>query len=211
MKTLFVFRHGETDWNREGRMQGGTDIHLNQLGRDQAAALRGFLQKNPVDVILSSDLTRALETARIGGADLRAPIVLDPRLRETNLGEAEGLTMAEVRARFSDEFLTNWRSVEPRLDHFKFPGGESKREHLQRVVAALEDFVHRTPYRRIGISSHGGAIRRLLHHLRPELREPVFVGNCVTYRLTFVRGRWHADIEPVFAHALSAGSEAPYR
>lgn len=198
LKTLYVFRHGETDWNKEGRMQGGSDIPLNETGRRQAAILSQFFRSNPVEIFLSSDLIRAHDTARIVRGDHDAPIILDARLRETHLGDAEGMLFADVESRYGKDFLAQWRKVSPEFQHIRFPNGESKLEHLSRLLEALESFMHLTPHQRIGVACHGGAIRRLLHHLRPELTEPVMVGNCVTYRLLYdisLRS-WSADLEP---------------
>ncbi len=206
LKTVFVFRHGETDWNREHRMQGGSDIPLNENGRKQAAFLAEFFRANPVDVFLSSDLIRAHDTARIARGDLDVPIIIDPRLRETNLGDAEGMLFTEAEAKFGKELIMQWRHVGPEYQHVRFPNGESKLEHLKRLLGALEDFLHSTPHRRIGVATHGGAIRRLIHHMRPELREPVSIGNCVTYRVLYsVETRaWDVDLEPVCVAAQTA-------
>lgn len=201
-KTIFMFRHGETDWNRAGRLQGGTDIPLNERGRAQALGLREFFRLNPVDLFLSSDLDRARETARIAAGDQDIPIVIEPRLRETNLGEAEGLTTEEFLERFGRELLEQWRAIERAHQNVRFPNGESKLEHLRRFIHGLEDFLH-SPHAatvsRIGVATHGGSMRRLLHHLLPQLREPVMVGNCATYRLEYhVETRiWTVNPEPV--------------
>lgn len=207
IKTLYIFRHGETDWNREGRMQGGTDIALNDLGRAQARILTDFFARNPVDVFLSSDLSRARETAHIARGSAETPILTDPRLRETNLGHAEGLTVAEVEARFGKDVLEKWRNVGHQYENFSFPGGESRVQHLARVLEGLEEFLLSTTHRRIGVASHGGAMRRLIHHMAPDLQNPVMVGNCVTYHVRFdpISKFWEIDLEPVcVAHSDSS-------
>jgi probable phosphoglycerate mutase len=185
IKTIIIFRHGETDWNRDGRMQGGVDIPLNQVGREQALRLYEFFKANPVEVILSSDLARARETAEIAVGKLGIPIVLESRLRETQLGEAEGLTIDEFVERFGEELLSQWREVGSQGMHVRFPKGESKAEHLARVVEGLSEFLHKTPHSRIGVATHGGAMRRIIHHILPELEHAVMVGNCVAYKMTY--------------------------
>lgn len=199
LKTIYVFRHGETDWNKEHRMQGGSDIPLNENGRRQAAFLAEFFRANPVEVFLSSDLIRAHDTARIARGEMDVPIILDARLRETNLGDAEGMLFTEAEAKFGKDFILQWRHVGPEYQHVRFPNGESKLEHLMRLLNALESFMHAAPHQRIGVATHGGAIRRLIHHMRPELTEPVVIGNCVTYRMFYnIETRvWNADLEPV--------------
>jgi broad specificity phosphatase PhoE len=185
MRTLFIFRHGETDWNKAGRFQGRVDIPLNETGRAQAKKLREFFVANPVDVFLSSDLERARETAEIAAGGAGVPIVLDARLRETNLGDAEGLTQDEVIAKFGKEALEGWRSLDKDHRDFRFPNGETKLEHLARVFEGVDEFLRTTNYKRIGVASHGGAMRRLIHHFAPHLTEPVLVTNCALYRIDY--------------------------
>jgi broad specificity phosphatase PhoE len=198
-KTLFVFRHGETDWNLNHRLQGGTDIELNETGRTQARKLGDFFKSNPVEVFLSSDLCRARETAEIATSHIRAPIIIDSRLRETNLGVAEGLTRDEVEIKFGADCFERWRSIGAYDKDFRFPSGESKAEHLARILAALHEFVSKTHHVRIGVATHGGSIRRLIHHLRPELAEPAKIGNCVVYQMSYEveRGLWLAKDDPI--------------
>jgi broad specificity phosphatase PhoE len=199
LKTIFLFRHGETDWNREGRMQGSVDIPLNQTGREQAARLHAFFKDNPVDVVLSSDLSRARETAEIAVSALDIPIVLEPRLRETKLGDAEGLTPDEFAKRFGEELLARWRDSGESGMNVRFPNGESKAEHLARVIEGLSDFLHSTPHSRIAVATHGGAMRRIIHHILPDLEHAVMVGNCVVYRLIYNTQNkiWEINSDPV--------------
>jgi broad specificity phosphatase PhoE len=197
VKTLYAFRHGETDWNKASRFQGRIDIGLNTKGREQALKLRDFFNRHSIEAILSSDLSRAVETAKIAVGDLDVPLILDSRLRETNLGEAEGLTYEEVMQKFGHEMIQSWRSISTSDGHVRFPGGESKQEHLARILEALNEFLISTPYTRFAVSTHGGVLRRLLHHLRPDLTEPVLIGNCVLYELSFhsAKGIWEVDLQ----------------
>ena len=94
MTTLLLVRHGETDWNRLGRWQGHSDTPLNARGREQARELAP--QLDGVDVVYSSDLARARETAEILAEELGADVRLDARLRERGFGAWEGLTAAEI-------------------------------------------------------------------------------------------------------------------
>jgi probable phosphoglycerate mutase len=196
-KTVSIFRHGETDWNKVGRVQGHTDIPLNATGRAQALRLREFFKNNPVEIFLSSDLQRARETAEIA-SNGQAPVVIDPLMRETNLGQAEGLTRDEIILKFGDDVWENWHATKPERWQARFPGGESKAEHLARLLACLEKFLTSSPYRRVGVASHGGAMRRILHHLRPELDNSMAIGNGVVYELTFrLHDRsWFAHLDP---------------
>src|SRR5690349_15996562 len=117
MTTLLLARHGETDWNREGRWQGWADPPLNELGRRQATRLAEQLRTIPFDAVYSSDLRRAHETAEILAAPHAVPIVVDPALREIDIGSWSGLTRAEIAARF------------PNGDR---PDGETHEQHAAR-------------------------------------------------------------------------------
>ncbi|RYZ66827.1 MAG: histidine phosphatase family protein, partial [Proteobacteria bacterium] len=122
-KKIWIFRHGETDWNKEGRMQGHIDIDLNETGRAQALALQKYFAKNPVEVFLSSDLKRAKETAEIARGSLQVPHEIDLRQRETNLGQAEGLTKADIAAKIAPDAFDTWTSHDPTHWDYRFPNG----------------------------------------------------------------------------------------
>ena len=114
MGTLFIVRHGETEWNAEGRIQGHTDIGLSERGADQARSLAERLAGVSIDVAYSSDMKRTSETAKLalGGRD----IVLHetPMLREYHKGEFEGMTLAEIKSQFPDEYP---KYLEKNLDY----------------------------------------------------------------------------------------------
>ena len=116
MTTLLLVHHGETDWNRDGRWQGGSDTRLNDLGREQARALADELDGN-IDVVYSSDLARARETADIVAAKLQLEVRVDPRLRERSFGENEGRRSSEVTDELGSS--TAWRTADER-----HPGGD---------------------------------------------------------------------------------------
>jgi len=137
---LLLVRHGETDWNAEGRLQGHTDRPLSDYGRRQAQALAEELADEPLDALYASDLARARETAEIVGARLGLPVVLEPDLREKNWGTWEGLTPTE---RAEVEFV-----------------GESTEQHEERTLGALRRIAERHPGGRILVVTHGGSVRR---------------------------------------------------
>src|SRR2546421_2092518 len=91
MTTLLLVRHGETDWNADGRLQGHTDRPLSDFGRRQARQLAEELANESLEAIYASDLARARETAEIVGKRLGLPVVLEPELREKDWGTGEGL------------------------------------------------------------------------------------------------------------------------
>src|SRR6516165_6393394 len=131
MTTLFVARHGQTDWNREHRWQGWADPPLNAAGREQAADLGESLAGLGIEAVVSSDLRRAAETAEIAGARLGLPVEVDARLREVDVGEWSGLTTSEVEARFPAGYK---RRREGRTGWVE---GEELGAMAERVVAAL--------------------------------------------------------------------------
>lgn len=161
---LFLARHGETDDNREPiRVQGFTDTPLNDTGRRQAAELAGRVTPMGFVSLWSSDLSRARETAEIVGHRTGLSVRLDPRLREANRGEWEGRRFIDIE-REEPERYAAWRT-EPAT--FRFPGGESLRDQLERVTASLAD-VRRNGEQPSLVVCHGGSIRVALCALDPR-------------------------------------------
>jgi broad specificity phosphatase PhoE len=178
---LFLFRHGETDWNREGRLQGHTDTSLNETGLAQAQALVERLRPHRLDAVISSDLARAWTTGRIVAGGLGIPLIGEPGLREAHIGEAEGLFWPEVKNRFGEALTERWFTD----DDAAFPGGETGLETRSRGLAALRRFVAEQPYRRIGVSTHGAMVRQLMKHALPPGSPPAKTRNTVLYMLRY--------------------------
>jgi broad specificity phosphatase PhoE len=178
---LFLFRHGETDWNRAGRLQGHTDTALNATGLAQATALTERLRPHRLDAIVSSDLARAWTTGKIVAEGLGIPLIKEPGLREANIGEAEGLFWPEVKNRFGEALTERWFTD----DHAAFPGGETGLETRTRGLAALRRFVGTQPYRRIGVSTHGAVVRQLMKHALPPGSPPAKTRNTILYILRY--------------------------
>lgn len=158
MTTLILVRHGETDWNRTGRIQGVTDIPLNATGRRQAkdAATRLRDRIDESAVVVSSDLSRAHETARIIAAEVGlTPPRLYAQLRERSYGEAEGITDVEFDTRWGP-----WRTA-------AVPGAELPAQLRRRAVKAIETVRAELPddARQAIVVSHGAFIRALVHEL----------------------------------------------
>ncbi len=184
---VYAFRHGETDWNAAGRFQGHTDIPLNDNGRRQAESLSKFFAVHNIEHIFSSDLIRAQQTAQIAARPFNLNIELHPGLRETNLGSCEGLHEAQVVELVGRDHILQWASILPEHSDVRFPLGESKREHLQRMKETLETLLLGCPYRSVGVSTHGGSLRRLVHDFAPHLTEAVKIPNCGVYHFEFAR------------------------
>jgi probable phosphoglycerate mutase len=160
--TLHFIRHGETDWNAGGRVQGNTDVPLSDRGREQAEELATRLADWPIGAIYSSDLQRALDTARPLAERLGLELIVDPILRERNFGAFEGLHDYEVAALLDDPHVF-WRDADTRPDQ-----GESRREVWTRITSFLERLLENPPAEEIAIVSHGGPIRLAAAHLARE-------------------------------------------
>ncbi|WII71863.1 histidine phosphatase family protein [Bdellovibrio sp. 22V] len=182
-KIIHLFRHGQTDWNIHRRMQGHTDIPLNEEGRRQALSLQTYFKENSVELFMSSDLVRAQQTAQIANAHLSLPFFTSPEFREARLGELEGLTQAEADAKFGAESWQKWISLNPEDFHFRYPQGESAHETIDRFTAGLKNFCLKHDFQSAGLCTHGLVMRRFLHSLRPEMTELLPIPNCVVYKV----------------------------
>jgi broad specificity phosphatase PhoE len=166
---ILLARHGETDWNRERRVQGHTDRPLNDEGRRQADVLAAELESEPIDAVYSSDLVRAHETARIVAERLGLDVTVLPDLRERDFGTWEGLTDDEILARFPQARTGPWGDA------------ESREEMLERVRAAMRRVADAHPGGRVLVISHGGPVRALLTACGGG--EAGSIGNCVVHRV----------------------------
>ena len=184
-KEIYLIRHGQTDWNKEGRFQGHLDVPLNELGRKQAEALIKPLGLINIQAVLSSDLKRAQETAAIIAQALGIPLTHTKDLREAHLGQAQGLTVNEMKSQFGEKLVSGWGSHDPTDADVKYPGGETGTAVLERVFGALENFALSQPFERIGVATHGGVIRRMVHALLPKHTERVPIPNGILYLLHF--------------------------
>ncbi len=171
--TIVLVRHGETDWNRDHRVQGHTDVPLNQEGRRQARALADLLDGHVFDAVYSSDLSRALETATILAEPRSLQVRTRAALREKDFGTWEGLTRSEVRERFRD----------------RRPGGrgdaETTEEMAARTVDAILGIASAHSGETVLVITHRGPLRAALHHCGAEDGR---VGNCEFVRVVVEDG-----------------------
>lgn len=184
MTHLTLIRHGETDWNRARLIQGSTDIPLNDTGREQARQtadrLRPALDDPTTAYIVSSDLSRARETAQILADQwVAAAPTAYPALRERAYGDAEGLTVDDFATRWGD-----WYTSE-------VPGAESRQQLQRRAFAALDAVVadalaERPDLTRVFVVTHGALIRSVIHHVSdgrlPAREERLANGSDYTFR-----------------------------
>jgi probable phosphoglycerate mutase len=151
---LIAVRHGETAWNVEARLQGQLDIPLNERGHDQARRAAHSLVEERPDVVVSSDLLRAHDTARAIALRAGCPLVLEAGLRERSFGRFEGMTHGEVAERWPHE-SQRWRSRDPDFA----PGeGESLRVFSERCLDATHRIVDAYRGKTIVLVAHGGVL-----------------------------------------------------
>jgi broad specificity phosphatase PhoE len=177
---IWLARHGETDANAEGRVQGSLDPPLNERGREQARALATEVAPLGLRALYTSRLRRALETAAIVGDALGLEPRVDERFAESWRGEWEGRLQHDIESEDPDAWAASF-GVE---QDFRFPGGESLAEQAARVEAGLAD-VARGPLPAL-VVCHGGSIRRVLAARQPEAVSasgPVAVPNGALVRV----------------------------
>ena len=166
---ILAVRHGETAWNRDTRIQGHTDIALNERGRWQARRLGDALKDEPIAAVYASDLGRAYETAEAVARVKGLPVVTHTGLRERHFGQFEGHTWAELELRWPTEALA-WRK---RMPDFAPNGGESLHQLQLRVIPTVLALAARHPGEQVLMVAHGGVLDILYRAAtRLELQAP---------------------------------------
>jgi probable phosphoglycerate mutase len=189
---IILIRHGETAWNAERRLQGHLDIPLNPEGERQAALLAEALAPERIDLVASSDLARARQTAE-AVANLRGMQVhIEPGLRERCYGGFEGLLYAEIEQRFPAEFAA-WQGRD--VDGVLPPGanrGETFRQFFTRATGAILALAAAHPGRTVALVAHGGVLEcayRLARGLSLETPRDFKIYNASINRFRFDQGR----------------------
>lgn len=150
MPRLILIRHGETDWNIEGRYQGQADPPINAKGREQALQLARSMRGVEIELLYSSPLRRALETAEILAAQLDLPIEIDARLQEIHQGDWQTRLRREIQALYP-ELFRRWESEPWQVSP---PGGESLEQVQHRVHAAVDEILRRRHEQPVVLVSH---------------------------------------------------------
>ena len=156
--SIWLVRHGQTELNKARRYQGATNSPLTPFGLRQAAALAERLRRMPFGVAVTSPAERAQLTAQAILADREAPIAADQRWAETNHGRWEGLTYAEVRARFPHEAVARFADAL----HGRPSGGESLAEVAERVAGGWRALLHQHAGGRVLVVTHATPIQLVL-------------------------------------------------
>jgi uncharacterized phosphatase len=196
MTTLYLVRHGETDWNRAHRIQGSTDIPLNDTGREQARVTGALLATRQWDAVVASPLSRAFETAAIIAREvgLGGPEV-EPAIAERNYGAAEGMTGAEIDALYPDGA--------------EVAGRESREAVVARAMPALIAIAERHPDQAVIVVSHGGVIRSILNAVEPGTSASELIRNGSVHSFRHVDGALEliAFNDPIEAESLECATD----
>ena len=177
--TILLARHGETDWNAARRVQGHTDVPLNERGREQARELAAELDDEPLDAVYASDLLRAHETARIVAERKGLDVIVLPELRERHFGTWEGLDRhGGARALPAGRRAGSWGD------------GETREELSRRILPALERIAESHPDGRVLVVAHGGPLRVALRAAGADGAGEIV--NCHVARLAVDAGRIQA-------------------
>lgn len=184
MTTIGIVRHGITEWNRLGISQGCSDVPLNDTGRKQAGAIAQRLaEESPWDLIISSDLSRAKETAEIISDQLNMPIShFDERIREISCGEIEGTTEAERLEKWGPD----WRSLDL--------GMEKAEDVAARGMEFIAETAEQNPGKRILMVSHGALIGLTLKGLLPDQFQQTDLDNTSITLLEHAEGLWQCPL-----------------
>jgi probable phosphoglycerate mutase len=200
---LILIRHGETQWNREGRIQGyHADSSLTENGLEQARRLAVRLKSEGLLALHSSDSGRARQTVAPIAAALEIDIVYDASLRERNYGVFEGRTYAELEREHPDAYA-KFRSRDPA---YAPPGGESGAQFRDRIVAALERIAAAADH--AAVITHGGVLGIAYRHATgaaPDSKRDYVLHNASINRLAYSGGRWSIEAWGDVAH-LAGGS-----
>jgi broad specificity phosphatase PhoE len=161
VKRILFIRPGETDWNRAGKQQGVVAAPLNALGVRQAEKLADFLPVIGAGALYVSTTRRAAQTGEIIARRLGTEMHIDDRLRERDVGHWQGLTLAEIREWYADEF----GALQQDPDGYVIPGGESRSAVQKRMQAAIADILQEAAAETVVVISHTTAIKMVLRLL----------------------------------------------
>lgn len=193
MTTVAFIRHGLTDWNASKRIQGVTDIPLNEIGRAQARALANRFAQEKWDMIFTSDLSRASETAAIIGDALSVPLKVDRRVREIHFGQLEGTDEQERTERWG----ADWRRHDL--------GVEKTVKVLERGYDFLNEVLSEHHGKKILVVSHGAFIRDVLTAVLKEEEYDVSLLNTSVSILNYSDEKWECNLFNCDAHLKQIG------
>jgi broad specificity phosphatase PhoE len=207
---VLLVRHGETAWNLEGRIQGHTDVPLSPRGIEQTRRLAERLAASPPARIVSSDLGRALETARAVARRVGREVETDAMLREQHLGAWQGLTGEEARARDPGLYAARFLARDP---HARPPGGETRAEMQERVWRALLRHAGPGSSGPLLLVTHGGVVSALVYRvlgLPLEAPRRFLLPNTAITTLLWRQGGWRLGTLCDVSHAPVESGEPTF-
>jgi uncharacterized phosphatase len=178
MTTICLIRHGETDWNVEGRLQGTTDTSLNAKGVKQAQACSTYLTSSSYDVLITSPLKRAKQTAEIINQQLQLPFHEMDDFKERSFGDAEGMTYESRRAVYPDK---------------NYPNQEETTDFYNRVMTGLRKVTQLHPNQRVLLVAHGAVIKVILKTFSNDeniLENNRLMNGCIS-NIHFENEKWN--------------------
>lgn len=205
---LCLVRHGETAWNAERRLQGHSDVPLNETGWAQARATARQLSGRRFDAIYTSDLSRARQTAEACAEVLGLPVCARSDLRERHFGQFQGLTYDEARQRFPDAY----RLFESRDPGYDFAGGESLLEFAARIRLAINTLADRHEGQQILVVAHGGVldcVNRMVRDLPLQPQRDFLIPNAALNWIEREATSWRIEAWAQQDHLERAGDELP--
>ncbi|WP_449620767.1 histidine phosphatase family protein [Robertmurraya sp. Marseille-Q9965] len=187
MTIICLVRHGETDWNAQGMIQGKTDIPLNQKGIKQAKECGVFLKIDSWDVIVTSPLSRARQTAEIISSFIDKPIIEMVEFIERDYGEAEGMTAEERMTTFPDK---------------KYPNQEDRTSLIKRIMNGLEQIKQKWEGKQVIVVAHGAVINAILAELsNDEIGSGITrLRNACLNHIKHVDDKWHVVDYNIVTH-----------
>lgn len=173
---IYLVRHGQTDYNKNGRFQGTTDVDLNELGKKQAELIAKRLQDKGIEAVYASNLKRVVQTAELISRYTNADIITREELREIDMGEWECLNLVQIK----DKYSSYYKEWSKHTEDLPYPGGERGGDVERRALKVIEEIMGKG-YEEPVIVTSGGTIRALLSSfmgLGQEKRFLIDTDNC---------------------------------
>lgn len=184
VKNFYIFRHGQSSYNLDDRIQGHTNNSvLTSKGIDQAYHAGEILSNKNIELIVSSPLRRARQTAMILSKLLHTHVHFDDKLVEANLGIIEGMTRQKAKQMFQEAY-SRWNN--PKYIDVSFQDGETKKQVVDRIFATLNKYAS-SPYKNLALSGHKAILLQLLHSLGIKIDD---VPNGPVVHLQYDKNDW---------------------
>ncbi len=199
---ITIIRHGETIWNVQQRIQGQRNSKLSENGILQAELVANALAKREFDILISSDLERAVETAKIINKQLQLPFEYNANLRERSFGKVEGMSFAEINQQYPVEFH-RYKQRDPK---FAFTGGESIEQLFKRVTTEIEAIANKCMDQKVLLVSHGLVLEMMMYktfNIRLSQPRSFSINNSSISSFYIDGDRWFLKEWGVIEHLVS--------